>query len=508
MRSLRWFTLSSLSAGMLLGGGCLNTLSTRFVESVQRVNPLPAAEQGRTRGGYQQRNSPGRNARQLSIAWARSTVFDSLRRPLNTASTGLIVTQERLRELFRGNRIDLTRLPDAAVVPPPGSPGFEAWLDSIGVPAAVPGRLEFVADGAFFERLEADLLAARREIDVQLFIWDNDATAQHFADLLRQRAFELQQGHCGVPVRVLVDNLATAGEAGAISARAPLVARRPPENIVSYLKRDGAPLAVRRSPNPSFMADHSKMWIIDGRHAWFGGMNMGWEYRHDWHDLMVRADGPVVAELAGRFQRNWTALGAVGRLGARDTPRLADFRPSSADVSLRVVETDSARLNTNTEQALLGAMRGARRRIWLQNSYCSSDRVLAEAVAAARRGVDVRLLLPDEVNHRMMDGGNWLAAAELIGAGGKAWAFPGMTHVKAYVCDDWAYVGSANLDFLSLRINRELGVITGDPPTVRRLVAATFDRDFARSTPVSLEQAREKAGGMLGEWGESVADQF
>ena len=149
-------------------------------------------------------------------------------------------------------------------------------------------------------------------------------------------------------------------------------------------------------------------------------------------------------------------------------------------------------------------MRGAKRRVLIENPYFASDEILAAVRAAAMRGVDVRVVLPAEGDSAIMDAGNLATARVLIEAGAKVYRYPRMTHMKVMVCDNWATAGSANLDVLSMRINRELNIAFSDKAEVERLVAAIFTPDIARSRRIRIEETRTPQADLA----EIIADQL
>ena len=103
-----------------------------------------------------------------------------------------------------------------------------------------------------------------------------------------------------------------------------------------------------------------------------------------------------------------------------------------------------------------------------------------------------------------MDAGNFETARNLMKAGVRVYLDPGMTHLKAMICDGWATVGSANLDTLSLRINRELNVSFCDPGLVGELARIVFEPDFQASRRLSPEERKLNFSRLI----ESVADQL
>jgi cardiolipin synthase len=132
-------------------------------------------------------------------------------------------------------------------------------------------------------------------------------------------------------------------------------------------------------------------------------------------------------------------------------------------------------------RAQIHAIRRAKSAIWVENAYFSSTRVLFELAKARHRGVDVRVILPVEGDNGIMDKNNVQAANTLLKHGARVFIYPGMSHVKAAIYDDWACLGSANFDKLSFRVNKELNLGISHAGFVDRLREEVFEADMARS---------------------------
>ncbi len=372
--------------------------------------------------------------------------------------------------------------PDGPPPPVVERPGMDpdVWereLDAMRLPPNYRGTIEPLIDGeAFFTRLVQAIQDAERAIEVRLFIFDNDDYALRIADLLKRRSREVR-------VRVLIDAMGTLG---AGQAAPPGAARGAQEfSIVRHL-RDGSAIDVRENPNPLLVADHTKSIIFDRRLAFLGGMNIGHEYRHDWHDMMVELSGPIVGRLQYDFDVAWAYAGLGGdlaylkALGGRE--RFAGEVERADYVNLRPLYTRT--LDPQVLRAQLAAIARAQRRIWIEQPYVSDDSLIAALIEARARGVDVRIVVPTSGDSRFMNNANLLAASVLARNGVRVYVYPGMTHVKAALYDGWACLGSANFDKLSLRVNRETNVATSDPAFVGRLERELFETDFSRSREV------------------------
>ena len=276
-----------------------------------------------------------------------------------------------------------------------------------------------------------------------------------------------------------------------------------PADIGTYLIRGNSSLLLRETLNPWLITDHTKLHIFDRQVAFLGGMNLGRESRHEWHDLMVSVRGPVVDALSRDFEQTWRRNGPLGdfALFVREPAIEPEDGPG---VPLRLLRTDVLNARNDIVLAMRHAIRGARKRIWVQMPYFSSDTIENELMSAASRGVDVRLILPEKANHQIMDAGNYVTARNLLKGGVRVYHYPGMTHLKAMVCDGWATVGSANLDTISLHINRELNLSFSDPDLVSQLVTRVFKPDLSNSTPLKIKDIKLKFAPLI----ESITDQL
>ncbi|MDH3439837.1 MAG: phospholipase D-like domain-containing protein, partial [Gammaproteobacteria bacterium] len=115
----------------------------------------------------------------------------------------------------------------------------------------------------------------------------------------------------------------------------------------------------------------------------------------------------------------------------------------------------------------------------------SDDATLYELARARRRGVDVRVILPEDGNHNTHDASNAVAINKMLRNGIRVYRYPGMSHVKAAIIDGWASVGSANFDKLSLQVNKEVNLATSHGPAVDELMHKVFIPDLAVSTEVT-----------------------
>ncbi len=353
---------------------------------------------------------------------------------------------------------------------------WERKLDRIVGDDRSSGKLDlFVGGDQFFPHFTRSLAKATSSIKLRTYIFDNDDFAVSFADFLKTRSKEID-------VDVMVDGLGTSLAFAASAGTMPVDTESPP-NMMSYLT-NGSAIDVRVLNNPWLSGDHVKTTIIDGSTAFIGGMNIGREYRWEWHDMMVRATGPIARVIEYEFDKTWVHSKPLGdfRLAAM---KLKNLEPQSttANYPVRIVMTKPS--SSQLLRTQLAAIRQAKKYIYIENAYFASTQIIYELARARLRGVDVRVIVSFEGNHGIMNLNNVVATNKLLEFGVRVFAYPGMSHVKVAVYDGWACLGSANFDNLSFRINKEMNLATSDPEFVGEVLDKIFERDFARSIEIT-----------------------
>jgi cardiolipin synthase A/B len=415
--------------------------------------------------------------RALNSLLIKSLAITAIKNPFTLVSRGLWhIGSSGAAVLESGS----TSSPDP---PPPlyTGPGMDlaAWekdLDHLVHARRYKARVKFYIDGEqFFPALIQSIEDATRSIDVLVYIFDNDDYAVKIADLLKERS-------ATVRVRVLMDAMGSlfAWQSPPHSPMPPGFVS--PGSIKSYLRRHTR-VHVRASPNPWLTADHRKFIVIDGQQAYVGGMNIGREYRYEWHDLMVGLTGPVVGRLEKDFRKAWAHAGPLGDYAYAWASIFDRTRPRQhqlvGGIDVRPLRTETGRMEIYRAQ--LAAIQRARRYIYIENAYFDDDTILRELIRARQRGVDVRVIFPADSDIGIMQISNVVMANDLIRHGIRVYTYPGMTHAKAAIYDGWACVGSANFNKMSLRVCQELDVAFSDPATVGRLKRELFEADFAKA---------------------------
>ena len=242
------------------------------------------------------------------------------------------------------------------------------------------------------------------------------------------------------------------------------------------------------------LRNHRKMAIADGDRLWMGGRNLAAEYfegsrsprrkRACWVDLSFELSGAVAGQAQRRFDCDWAFaarepldVSLQYPLAPAPAPALAvalalALAPSHV-ATVQLVPSGPDQREDTVYTLLISSCFAAETRILAVSPYYVPDAALQMALAlAARRGIDVDLLLPRRSNHNMADMARNASLRELAAAGVRIWLSPGMIHAKAVVIDDQlALAGSANLDERSLFLNYEMMVAFYQRDDVLRFAA-------------------------------------
>jgi cardiolipin synthase len=335
-------------------------------------------------------------------------------------------------------------------------------------------------DAAYPAMLQA-IDRARASIALSTYIFDHDDAGLQFIDAL------VQARRRGVEVRVLVDGVGQRYS-------------RPP--VPKLLRRHGVPTGVfLESAFPVRnqylnLRNHRKILVVDGHIGFTGGLNIRASCvlanapTHPVQDLHFRIEGPVVRGLMDAFGLDWDFTTGE-RLGgdawypviapAGDT--LARCVPDGPDEDFDVIR-----------RLILGALSAARQRVRIVTPYFLPDHTLMTALnLTALRGVEVQVVLPQQSNLRFVQWAAQAQAEQVLEGGTRIFLSPlPFDHTKVMVVDDaWCFVGSANWDPRSLRLNFELNVECWDRVLAARL-NALLDQKLSRSIEIRAADMRAR----------------
>ncbi len=303
-----------------------------------------------------------------------------------------------------------------------------------------------------WEAMLADMSGARETIDLELYIFAADEVGRRFVEIFKKKVRE------GVRVRLLFDMVGSYGFYNSPEARA-LAASGVEIRFFNPIR----PWRIGRFTS-FFHRDHRKLLIVDGRVGYAGGVNVACQMS-GWRDTHVRVEGAALGEMSDAFERTWAA--------AREKSLLRWQRKPYSAGSVFSFLTSAPHLRQRfLYRSMLKALRGARRYAYFTTPYfVPSIRFFGALVSAARRGVDVRLLIPETSDVRMADIACGAYFTVALKAGIRIYRYQNtVLHVKTAVIDDvWGTVGSANLDNLSLLSNYEGNLVSADRKFVEEL---------------------------------------
>jgi cardiolipin synthase len=366
------------------------------------------------------------------------------------------------------------------------------------VPEFVDGnRLALLRNGEqYFPALVAAIDAAREEVFLETYIFADDETGSLVADALARAAAR------GVATHLLIDGYG---------------ARDFAPRFRRMLAESGAELLVFRpqvSPWPFWKQKsrlrrmHRKLASVDGRVAFVGGINVLDDFdtaepSPPQFDYAVRIEGPLAARVRREAARLWTRVSwanlgrrwrgfalLAGR-GGRPAPAGAGAEAGTQRAAL--VVRDSLRHRRDIENAYLEQIQAAKQEVTLANAYFFPTRRFRRAlVAAARRGVQVSLLLQGKADHPLQHHAARALYRALLGAGIRVYEYhSSLLHAKVAVFDGRvATVGSSNIDPFSLALAREANVFVDDAAFAAELRASLHDaiENRARAVPPNYWQ--------------------
>jgi cardiolipin synthase len=326
-----------------------------------------------------------------------------------------------------------------------------------------------------FRQIFEKVKAARRLLCLEFYIFRNDETGRELAEILRQKAAE------GVEVYLLYDHFGSLGT---------------PFSFWRSLRESGIKVRASRpfkwtAPFHYVHRDHKKLIIIDGAMAFTGGLNIANEYRgyhrlkkrDGWRDTGIFLEGPVAGELLERFKRAWEIWKGEPIHFPADAVKETDGLP------VLPIFARSAKGRRKMRKLFYYSINRAMKSICLTTAYFTPSRRLVQILEdAVTRGVEVKLLLPGKTDVSAAHYAGRAFFTKLLKAGVRIYNYNGeILHAKTAVFDGlWSIIGSANLDFQSLRRNDEGNVGILDENFGRQMVEM-FNEDLQHSVEITLD---------------------
>ncbi|HLL18381.1 MAG TPA: cardiolipin synthase, partial [Rubrivivax sp.] len=353
--------------------------------------------------------------------------------------------------------------------------------------------VKLLVDGpAAFTAMFAAAEAARDYILLESYIIEESSVAERLAEvLLRKRAQ-------GVQVHVIYDSVGSFGTS---------------QQYFNRLTQAGVGVCAFNPINPLRRPgywninhrDHRKVLVVDGLQAFMGGINVSEVYssgsfsgrrgsrdrtKEGWRDTQIGLRGPAVAPLEKLFRQTWASQGCTPQL-QQGVQRQS---PSAGDKVVRVIPSGPDEPESQIYSTLLSAIDAAQISVHLTMAYFAPGPDMVAALCdAARRGVDVTLILPSISDFGLILEAGRSYYSELLAAGVKVHELQdAMLHAKTAVIDGvFSTVGSSNLDWRSFVANSEVNaIVIGEDFGAE--MEAMFKRDLSVSTPITLQTWKER----------------
>ena len=346
-----------------------------------------------------------------------------------------------------------------------------------GIPFTDGNRVTLLwKDKESFHNIYEIIRNAKELICLQFYIFRNDETGNELAEILKQKASE------GVKVYIIYDHFGSF---------------LTPAKFWSGLTKAG--VQIRASypfrwtrPFHYVHRDHKKLIIIDGKKVFTGGLNIANEYRgyhrlrkmKGWRDTGIFIEGPIAKTLLEIFKKSWEIWKGV--------PIRFDKRvdPITRGIPVIPIFASSSRGRRQMRKMLYYSINRSQTSICLTTAYFTQSRRMLQVLAeAVQRGVDVKLLLPGKTDVIAAHYAGRAFFAKLLMEGVEIYNYQGeVLHAKTYVFDGiWNIIGSANLDFQSLRKNDEGNVGILDPNFGAQMIEVFYE-DLKQSERITLDK--------------------
>lgn len=355
------------------------------------------------------------------------------------------------------------------------------------LPKSILEQSIYVDGNEYFNALLADINSAEKSIDLETYIFENDAVGEKIVAAL------IAAANRGVKIRVLVDGAGTPFWVGNISVKLESAAIETrvfhpfPWHLWqwshSYVR---VPVLLKAIYLLLKMnsRNHRKVVLIDNKIVYIGSINISHVHLDEsfggksWRDTAVKMLGVDFNELTKAFDAAWTHTAIPERLQKM-------FKRIDLNPIIRL--NNSRHRRRRLYKDLLKRIDHCKQRIWMTNAYFVPDNfLLRKLTKAAKAGVDVRIVLPKKADVFFMP---WASSAfyqSLLEAGVRIFEYyPSMLHTKTLILDDWILVGSSNLNHRSLLHDLEIDVNIR-VPSAQQIIEKQFEIDIAKSHEVKL----------------------
>lgn len=340
-------------------------------------------------------------------------------------------------------------------------------------------HFDLLVDGdIFFKQMFDAINKAQHYVLLEQYLVESGSLTSQFIQHLGQAAQR------GVAIYLLLDDYGASG----LSQR-----------DRQWLKQSGIhscffnPVRFKRFFH-SLFRDHRKSLVIDGRIAFVGGAGLADEFSAEiagtlaWHDVMLEIRGNVVQDWRQLFVQNWQTHSSQAIILTE-----LSCQPDTDNQTGRLLASSPFK-RQEINRALIKQLRSAQHRVWITSPYFVASRKIRRTLRqTARRGVDVRLLLPGPFSDHP-----WISHAarryymRMLKSRVRIFEYqPRFIHAKIELCDDWASIGSSNLDRWNQHWNLDANQAVCDAGFAKK-VAALFNQDFGLSKEITLNEWQQR----------------
>lgn len=370
-------------------------------------------------------------------------------------------------------------------------------------PLSAGNRVRLLADGpSTYQAMLQSIGQARRYVHMETYIFDDDAEGARFAEAL------IAARNRGAKVALMVDAVGTI---------------KTPDALFQRLRDAGVQVVVFNPVNPASgqagwspnQRNHRKVLVVDGKVGYLGGINVSSVYESSpgtgsgsgssggkgggqaegdaktapWRDTHLRIEGPAVAQLEQVIQAGWASQSDEPIAGG------GDVAPLLGATRVRILANQPDRSDGYTVYlTLMSAFESAQKSIHITMAYFVPDPAFIDVLSdAARRGVDVVLVLPGFSDSSLVFNAGRSHYTDLLRAGVKLYERrDALLHAKTAVVDGvWSTVGSSNMDWRSFALNYEINAVVLGPDFAGEM-EALFQRDVADSVQITPEDWRDR----------------
>ncbi|CAB3720539.1 Cardiolipin synthase [Achromobacter animicus] len=478
------------------------------------MSPLPAE----SRGG------PHNTLHKLTVdarRWARAVLFACVASVLAACASVPDAQERHARASQAGLSADAAQdsyRRGQGIAADPQTPKDDFLARHLAVEQAVSGaplvkgnRVRLLADGpSTYKAMLQSIGQARRYVHMETYIFDDDAEGQRFAEAL------IAARNRGAEVSLMVDAVGTI---------------KTPDALFQRMRDAGVQVAVFNPVNPvnaragwsPNQRNHRKVLVVDGKVGYLGGINVSSVYESSsfsggggsgsgggsgggsgdkagdppedadsapWRDTHLRIEGPAVAELEQVLQTGWASQAKEPIKGGD-----SQVAPPVGNTTVRILANQPDRSDGYTVYlTLMSAFESAQKSIHITMAYFVPDPAFIEVLqSAARRGVDVVLVLPGFSDSSLVFHAGRSHYTDLLRAGVKIYERrDALLHAKTAVVDGvWSTVGSSNMDWRSFALNYEINAVVLGPEFAAEM-EALFQRDVADAVQITPEAWKER----------------